>query len=100
MLFSFDQEKLMNQFKSIQVNHNKYANYLRKQSNLREHFAHVDDSLFALSLRQPKIAEVREEPSDLYPILRYHKKIGIAGSWSTRCSKSSSSDTSHQYIYC
>jgi hypothetical protein len=57
VLFSMDQEKLMEQFKSIQVNHNKYANYLRKQSSLREHFEHVDDSLFALSLRQPKISE-------------------------------------------
>ena len=57
VLFSIDQEGLMDQFKSIQVNHNKYANYLRKQSSLRQHFEHVDDSLFALSLRQPKISE-------------------------------------------
>ena len=47
VLFSFDQEDLMNQFKSIQINHNEYANYLRKQQGLREHFEHVDDSLFA-----------------------------------------------------
>ncbi len=67
VLFSFDQEKLMNQFKSIQVNHNKYANYLRKQSNLKEHFAHVDDSLFALSLRQPKISErVNKEITEVF----------------------------------
>ena len=54
VLFSFDQEALMNQFKAIEVNHNKYASYLRKQNNLKEHFEHIDDSLFALSLRQPK----------------------------------------------
>lgn len=67
VLFSFDQEKLMDQFKSIQVNHNKYANYLRRQSNLREHFAHVDDSLFALSLRQPKISEkVNKEITEVF----------------------------------
>lgn len=57
VLFSFDQENLMDQFKSIEINHNEYGKFLRKQSNLREHFEHVDDSLFALSLRQPKISE-------------------------------------------
>ena len=57
VLFSFDQEDLMNQFKGIQINHNQYGKFLRKQSSLREHFEHIDDSLFALSLRQPKLAE-------------------------------------------
>jgi hypothetical protein len=57
VLFSFDQENVMDQFKSIQINHNEYGKFLRKQSNLREHFEHIDDSLFALSLRQPKISE-------------------------------------------
>ena len=57
VVFSFDQETLMEQFKSIEINHSKYPSYLRKQSNLREHFEHVDDSLFALSLRQPKLSE-------------------------------------------
>lgn len=67
VLFSFDQEALMNQFKAIDVNHNKYASYLRKQSNLKEHFQHVDDSLFALSLRQPKLSEqVNKEITDVY----------------------------------
>ena len=67
VLFSFDEEALMNKFKSIEVNHNKYATYLRKQSNLREHFSHIDDSLFALSLRQPKISEiVNKEISEVF----------------------------------
>ena len=57
VVFSFDQEALMKQFKSIEINHSKYPSYLRKQSNLREHFEHIDDSLFALSLRQPKLSE-------------------------------------------
>ena len=47
----------MDRFKSIEINHSEYGKFLRKQSNLREHFEHVDDSLFALSLRQPKISE-------------------------------------------
>ncbi|WP_142784502.1 DUF4175 family protein [Changchengzhania lutea] len=57
VLFSFDQEALMNQFESIEVNNNKYASYLRKQQHLKEYFEHIDDSLFALSLRQPKLSE-------------------------------------------
>ena len=57
VVFSFDQEDLMEKFKGIQINHNEYPNHLRKQSGLREHFEHVDDSLFALSLRQPMISE-------------------------------------------
>jgi len=67
VLFSFDQESLMNQFKSIEVNHNEYGKFLRKQSNLREHFEHVDDSLFALSLRQPALSEqVNTQITDVF----------------------------------
>ncbi len=67
VIFSFDEEALMNQFKSIEVNHNKYASYLKKQQNLKEHFEHIDDSLFALSLRQPKLPEnVNKEITEVY----------------------------------
>lgn len=67
VLFSFDQEGLMNQFKSIQINHNSYGKFLRKQSSLREHFEHIDDSLFALSLRQPMISEqVNSKITDVF----------------------------------
>ena len=67
VLFSFDQESLMNQFRGIQINNNSYSKYLRKQSSLREHFEHVDDSLFALSLRQPMISEtVNSKITDVF----------------------------------
>ena len=67
VLFSFKQEDLMNEFKGIDINHNQYASKLKRQSNLREHFAHVDDSLFALSLRQPMISEfVNKEVSNVF----------------------------------
>ncbi|MEP1489007.1 MAG: hypothetical protein ABJK28_11315 [Algibacter sp.] len=67
VLFSFDEEALMDQFKSIEVNHNQYASYLRKQHNLKEHFEHIDDSLFAMSLRQPKLSEtVNKEITEVY----------------------------------
>ena len=67
VLFSFEQEDLMEQFKSIQINHNRYGNFLRQQSNLREHFGHVEDSLFSLSLRQPSLSElVNTKITDVY----------------------------------
>ncbi|TYA74171.1 DUF4175 family protein [Seonamhaeicola marinus] len=67
VLFSFDEEALMNSFKSIDVNHSKFASHLRKQHNLKEHFEHIDDSLFALSLRQPKLSEkVNKEITEVY----------------------------------
>ena len=67
LLYSFDQEKLMDVFSSIDVNNNKYGKYIIEQSNLREHFEHIDDSLFALSLRQPKLSEqVNSQITDVY----------------------------------
>ena len=67
LIFSFEQESLMNTFKSIEINHNKFATYLKKQNNLKENFKHVDDSLFALSLRQPKLSEtVNKEITEVY----------------------------------
>ena len=67
VLFSFNQEALMERFKSIEVDNNKYAAYLRKQNNLKEHFEHVDDSLFALSLRNPKISEsINKEITEVF----------------------------------
>lgn len=67
VLFSFDQEALMERFKTIEVDHNKYASYLRRQNNLKEHFEHIDDSLFALSLRNPKISEgINKEITEVF----------------------------------
>ncbi len=67
VLFSFDQENLMNQFRSIDINHNQYGKHLRKQNTLREHFEHIDDSLFALSLRQPMLSEqVNKQITDVF----------------------------------
>ncbi|WP_458628227.1 DUF4175 family protein [Winogradskyella sp. PC D3.3] len=67
LLYSFDQEALMNTFENIDINNNKYGKYIIQQSNLRAHFEHIDDSLFALSLRQPKISEqVNSQISEVY----------------------------------
>ncbi len=67
LIFSFEQEALMNKFKSIETNNNKFASYLKKQNSLKENFKHIDDSLFALSLREPKLSEtVNKEITEVY----------------------------------
>ena len=67
ILFSFEQEALMNQFSSLASNPQQYAKKLLKQSNLRAHFEHIQDSLFALSLRQPMMSElISEEVEEVF----------------------------------
>jgi len=67
VVFSFDQEDLMDSFKSIDIDNNQYGNYIVDQNALRTHFEHIDDSLFALSLRQPKLSEnVNKQITDVY----------------------------------
>ena len=55
--FSLEQEDLMNDFHTITVSHPEYAKKLKFQQVLKEHFEHIDDSIYSLSLRNPKISE-------------------------------------------
>lgn len=65
--YSFDQEALMETFEDLDSNSNKYGSYIIEQSNLRAHFEHIDDSLFALSMRQPKLSEhVNKQITEVY----------------------------------
>jgi hypothetical protein len=57
LAYSFSQEDVMNQFKATKLGSPSFNKYIRNQQNLKTQFKHIDDSLFALSLRQPKIAE-------------------------------------------
>ena len=67
LLFSFDQETLMKRFQESTTNITGHAKRLVRQSNLREHFEHVDDSLFSLSLRQPMISEsINKEVTEVF----------------------------------
>ncbi|MFH4969260.1 DUF4175 family protein [Gaetbulibacter sp. M240] len=67
VVFSFDQEELMKSFENSSQNDNKFASFLLKQNDLKTYFEHVDDSLFALSLRQPKLSEtVNKNITDVY----------------------------------
>ena len=47
----------MEGFKKIRINNPAYAKELRKQQLLKEHFKHIDDSLFSLALSNPMINE-------------------------------------------
>lgn len=55
--FSKEQEELMYDFKAIESTNPAYAKKLRRQGQLRENFEHIDDSLFALALRNPLISD-------------------------------------------
>ena len=56
MTFSFKQEALMNKFESISTIHPDFGKDLKKQNNIRTYFEHIDDSLYVLSMRLPKIS--------------------------------------------
>lgn len=57
--FSFDQENLMSIFsKNTSSSHPNFGKNLKKQFELKTYFEHIDDSLFTLSMRVPKISSV------------------------------------------
>jgi len=57
LAYSFSQEDVMGQFKGSNNRTANFAKYLKRQQDLKLQFGHVDDSLFAMSLRNPKITE-------------------------------------------
>ncbi|MCG2610402.1 hypothetical protein LZZ90_02635 [Flavobacterium sp. SM15] len=57
LAFSFSQEEVMNTFKITNGRSLGFNKLLKKQQDLKTQFKHVDDSLFAMSLRNPKITE-------------------------------------------
>ena len=59
--FSFEQEGLMDDFKAMERNNPAFAKKLKRQSVLRENFTHIDDSLYALSLRNAELGEIVNE---------------------------------------
>lgn len=57
LAYSFSQEDVMKQFKGLKRGSPSFVKNLKKQQDLKQQFKHVDDSLFAMSLRNPKIGE-------------------------------------------
>jgi len=56
--FSMEQERLFSKVQNMDESAANHSTDIRKQKELRALFEHVDDSLFALSLRRAEISEV------------------------------------------
>nr|WP_315224272.1 hypothetical protein [uncultured Flavobacterium sp.] len=57
LAYSLSQEEVMKQFKSMKLGSSAYTKNIKIQQNLKQQFKFVDDSLFAMSLRNPKVGE-------------------------------------------
>ncbi len=68
IIFSFKQEALFDKLSSKEdQDETQYSETVRDQNELRGLFEHVDDSLFALSLRQAELSEfVNEQITEVY----------------------------------
>ena len=65
--FSLDQEELMHEFTDISSESAAYPGLLKEQIKLKEHFEHIDDSLYALSLRMVKLSsDIQKDLSDVH----------------------------------
>lgn len=68
IIFSFNQESLFDKLSAQEgEDATQYSSTVRDQKELRSLFEHVDDSLFALSLRQAELSEfVNEQITEVY----------------------------------
>jgi hypothetical protein len=67
LAFSFDQERLIKTTNTAQTRSLELNKVLKKQQDLKQQFKHVDDSLFAVSTRNPRISElILKELSDVH----------------------------------
>jgi len=65
--FSFKQEKLYDNLEAADGNNAQFSGTVREQQELRDLFGHVDDSLFALSLRRAELSEfVNEQITEVF----------------------------------
>ena len=65
--FSFDQEQLMLSLDGVTASHASYPKKLKKQQVLKEHFEHIDDSLYTLSLRLQRLtSKIQKDITDAH----------------------------------
>ncbi|MEO9512879.1 MAG: hypothetical protein ABJN84_05795 [Flavobacteriaceae bacterium] len=65
--FSFKQEDLLERVEDSDTDISQFSKTVRDQKELRNLFEHVDDSLFALSLRRAELSEfVNEQITEVY----------------------------------
>jgi len=56
VIFSFQQEQLMNKFSETSTSHPDFGKDLKKQNEIKTYFEYIDDSLYVLAMRVPKIS--------------------------------------------
>lgn len=56
VIFSFQQEQLMDKFSETSTSHPDFGKVLKKQNQIKTYFEHIDDSLYVLAMRVPKIS--------------------------------------------
>lgn len=67
IIFSLDQEALMKDFNMVDDNHPEFSKKLRNQQMLKNYFEHIDDSLYTLSLRMPRLSvKIQDEIVDTH----------------------------------
>ncbi|MFO7672604.1 MAG: DUF4175 family protein [Lutibacter sp.] len=67
IVFSFEQEDLLNRFSAADIRHPEYANNLKQQHVLKEYFNHIDDSLYLLALRVVQMSTmIQNEVSEVH----------------------------------
>ncbi|MEO9572102.1 MAG: DUF4175 family protein [Polaribacter sp.] len=67
VIFSFKQENLMYKFQETSTSHPDFGKDLKRQNQLKTYFEHIDDSLYVLSMRLPKIsAKIKDDLSTTY----------------------------------
>ena len=67
IVFSFEQEDLLNRFSAADIRHPEYPNNLKQQYVLKEHFNHIDDSLYVLALRVVQMSTmIQNEVSEVH----------------------------------
>ncbi len=65
--FSLDQEQLMLSLEDVNASHPSYPKKLKKQQILKEHFEHIDDSLYTLSLRLQQLSvKIQEDITEAH----------------------------------
>lgn len=65
--FSFKQENLFSSLEGAEFDMPQFSGTIKKQQELRQLFEHIDDSLFALSLRRAELSEfVNEQITEVY----------------------------------
>ena len=65
--FSYQQEDLMDSFSEITTTHPVFGDLLKSQNTIKTYFEHIDDSLYVLSMRLPKLSsKIQTDLSDAH----------------------------------